>query len=83
MNNLKFFLPPLVFGAVCGVGFYLAQIAFHGNHKALAIAAGLVGIVATVAFVWTAFKVGIFGRRLVNSITVTEAPSNRHLGSDG
>jgi hypothetical protein len=80
MNNLKFFLPPLVCGAVCGVGFYLAQIAFHGNHKALAIAAGLVGIAAAVAFVWTAFNVGIFGRRLV--ITVAKAPSSRAQTSE-
>jgi len=29
MNNIKlFFLPPLVFGAVLGVGLYLAQLAF-------------------------------------------------------
>jgi hypothetical protein len=70
MNNIKFFLPPLVFGAVCGVGVYLAQLAFHGNHKAHAIAGGFAGIAAAVAFIWTAFKVGLFRRRLGASITV-------------
>jgi ABC-type Mn2+/Zn2+ transport system permease subunit len=66
MNNIKFFLPPLVFGAVCGVGVYLAQLAFHGNHKAHAIAGGVVGIVAAVAFTWTAFKAGLFKRRALS-----------------
>jgi hypothetical protein len=79
MNNIKFFLPPLVFGAVCGVGLYLAQLAFHANHKAHAIAGGVVAIAAAVAFSWTAFKVGLFRRRLVSSIIVTKAPSSRRL----
>jgi hypothetical protein len=29
----KVFLPVLVFAAVQGVGLYLAQLAFYGNHK--------------------------------------------------
>jgi hypothetical protein len=44
MNNIKFFPPPLVFGAVCGVGLYLAQFAFHENHKAHAITGGVLAI---------------------------------------
>jgi hypothetical protein len=71
MNNIKFFLPPLAMGAVCGIGLYLAQLAFHGNHKAMAIAGGVVSIAAAVAFSWTAFKVGLFRRRPMSSITVT------------
>ena len=75
MNNIKlFFLPPLVFGAVLGVGLYLAQLAFYENHKAHAIAAGVVAIAAGVAFGWTASKVGLvrqlFRPRVVTSITI-------------
>jgi hypothetical protein len=72
MNNVKFFLPPLVFGATCGVGLYLAQLAFHGNHKAHAIAAGVVAIAAAVAYSLTASKVELFRRRFVTTITVTK-----------
>ena len=73
MNNIKFFLPPPVFETVCGVGLYLAQLAFHGDHKALAIAGSAVGIAAAVAFSWTAFKVGLLSRRPVTSIPVTKS----------
>jgi hypothetical protein len=55
MNNIKL-LP--VSGAVFAVGFYLALLAFYGNHKAMAIAGGVLAIAAAVAFIWTAFKVG-------------------------
>jgi hypothetical protein len=86
---MKFFLPPLVLGAVNGVGIYLALLAFDGNHKAMAIATGVVAIAAAAAFSWTAFKVGLFSWtafrvglfRLVTSISVTNARSNRHPGS--
>jgi hypothetical protein len=77
MNNIKFLLPPLVSGAVLGVGFYLALLAFHGNHKAMAIAGGVLAIAAAVGFIWTAFKVGpLFRRGLVTSTTVTVLPAD-------
>jgi hypothetical protein len=66
----KVFLPALVFAAVQGVGLYLAQLAFYGNHKAHAIAAGVVAIATGIAFGWTAFRVGLFRPRVVTSITI-------------
>jgi hypothetical protein len=72
----KVFLPVLVFAAVQGVGLYLAQLAFYGNHKAHAIAVGVVAIATGIAFGWTASKVGLFRPRVVTSITtVVRDPS--------
>jgi hypothetical protein len=70
----KVFLPVLVFAAVQGVGLYLAQLAFYGNHKAHAIAAGVVAIATGIAFGWAASKVGLFRGlfrpKVVSSITI-------------
>lgn len=66
----KVFLPVLVIAAVQGVGLYLAQLAFYGNHKAHAIAAGVVAIATGIAFGWTASKIGLFRPKVVASITV-------------
>jgi hypothetical protein len=86
----KVFLPALVFAAVQGVGVYVAQLAFYGNHKAHGIAAGIVAVAAGIAFSWTAFKVGLFKglfRPRVTSITIvaldpsTPNPTNRCDGN--
>jgi hypothetical protein len=76
----KVFLPVLVLAAVQGVGLYLAQLAFYGNHKAHAIAVGVVAIATGIAFGWMASKVGLFKGlfrpRVVTSITtVVRDPS--------
>jgi hypothetical protein len=70
---LKLLLPALVMEAVLGVGLSLTYLAFHGNHKAAKIAVVVVGFAAWVAWMWTAFKVGIFRRRVVTSIAAASS----------
>jgi hypothetical protein len=73
MKRLKLLLPALVMEAVLGVGLSLTYLAFHGNHKAAKIAVVVVGFAAWVAWMWTAFKVGVFRRRVVTSIAAASS----------
>ncbi|HXY59804.1 MAG TPA: hypothetical protein VEH76_14645 [Methylocystis sp.] len=67
MKAVKYFLPPLAFGIVLGPGVYFALSEYgpgaHGNTGALVIAVAASSIVATIGFIWTAFKVELFRRR--------------------
>jgi hypothetical protein len=63
MKRIKRLLPALVGGAVLGVGLSLTYLAFDGNSKAGKIAVVVVCFAVWVAWIWTAFKVGIFRRR--------------------
>jgi len=60
-------MPPLIFTAVFGSGTYFALTEYGtGEHRktgALIIAMAASSILATVAFIWTAFKVNLFKRR--------------------
>jgi len=67
MKTVKYFLPFLTFGTVLGPGVYFALSEYgpgaQSNTGALVIAVAASSILATIGFIWTAFKVALFRRR--------------------
>jgi len=67
MKVVRYLLPFLAFGTVLGPGVYFALSEYgtgaHRNTGALVIAVAASSILATIGFIWTAFKLELFRRR--------------------
>jgi hypothetical protein len=66
MKVAKYIMPPAVFSTVLGAGVYLALLLNGDGSRgagALIIAVSASSILATVGFIWSAFKLELFRRR--------------------